>query len=69
MHIAIARIKTKLRMLPIPRYAKAEKRDRDREAITPRLVLANKSEKVKRKLAKSKTKNAGIAKKVSGSTK
>ena len=69
MQIAIARIKNKLRTLPTPKYNKIENRDRDREVIKPLLVLANKSENINKKLAKSKIKKAGSAPKVFGSTK
>ncbi|HET7099203.1 MAG TPA: hypothetical protein VFI61_03160 [Patescibacteria group bacterium] len=67
--IAIARIKNILRILPTPKYKRTEKRVRDREVISPRRVLANKSENINKKLANNKTKNKGSAPKVLGSTK
>jgi hypothetical protein len=46
-----------------------ENRDREREIIKPLLVLANRNEKVNSKTAKNKTKNAGMAPNIPGSTK
>ena len=69
MHIAIARIKIRLRILPIPKYIKMRNKDNEEEAMNPRRVLANNNEEVKSKTEKVKTKNTGTAPKVSGSTK
>lgn len=46
-----------------------EKRDRDREVISPRRVLAKSKEKVKRNVENEITKKRGTARKIFGSTK
>lgn len=69
MQIAIARIKTKLRMFPTPRYIKIKNRVKEIDAISPRREWAKSKEKVKRIVVKKVIKNKGITPKVSGSTK
>jgi hypothetical protein len=69
MEIAIARIKNKLIIFPTPRYARTKKREIDIAEISPLRVPAKRSEKVKSKVIKNKTKNRGIAKIVFGSIK
>jgi len=69
IHIAIATIKSRLRIFPTPRYARIEKRDREVEIINPRRVLAKIKEKVKRSVVKKMMKNRGTTPKIPGSTK
>jgi len=66
---AIARIKTRLRTFPTPRYIRIIKRVREVEVIKPLRDPAKIREKVKRSEVKKATKNRGITPKVSGSTK
>ena len=63
VQIAIARIKTKFKIFPTPRYIRIKKRVREMEAIKPRRECA------KRIVVKKVIKNKGITPKMSGSTK
>ncbi len=69
MQIAIARIKTKLRMLPTPKYISSKNKVNDIEAISPRREFAKRREKVNSRLEKNKIKKTGTAPKLSGSIK
>lgn len=69
MDIAIATIKTKLRIFPTPRYARTRKIDKDRDAISPRRDPTKTRENVKSKARNTSMKKSGTTPKVSGSTK
>lgn len=66
---AIASINPRLSRLPTPKYKRIENKDRDKEAIRPRLELVKSNEKVNKRAANNIIKNKGTAPKVLGSTK
>lgn len=67
--MAIATIKRKFNILPTPKKLSKKKKVKEIDPIKPRLVLANIKENVKRRVVKKRTKNIGITRNVSGSTK
>ena len=67
--MAIATIKTRLRIFPTPKKARIAKNVRDKEAMSPRREAAKIREKVKRSAANKITKNRGITPNVLGSIK
>jgi hypothetical protein len=69
MQRAIATIKTRLRILPIPRYIRKRKKVKVIVATIPLRLFAKTREKVKRRQKNIRVKNKGTAAKVSGSIK
>jgi len=64
IHNDIATIRTRLRILPTPRYIRIRNKDRATEAINPRRELEKMREKVKRSAVKKVIKNNGTTPKV-----
>ena len=62
-------IRRKFNIFPTPKYLRIKKSVMPNEIKNPLLELANIVEKVKRRARKTKTKNPGTTKAVSGSTK
>jgi hypothetical protein len=69
IQVAIATIRIRLRIFPIPKYDSRRKKVRAMVATIPRLLFAKIREKVKRRQKKIRTKKRKIAPKEPGSTK
>ncbi len=62
-------IKRRFRILPTPKYRRIKNIVAARDRVSPRLVLASRNERVKRREKNTKIKKPGIAPKAKGSTK